>query len=271
LHRSASTPVRVKDSPRNLGVAAGRNQAANSAQGDLLLFLDDDAVLDEGAIAAAVQSIQRDPTVGAVAFNIQDPVTKLPALWFHPHSPRTWATSALEVSTVVGCACLVRAAAFNEMGGFWPGYFREVEEVDLSWRLLDAHWRITYEPTAVALHSERTSRHLEQSVRSNLLLVWRLFPPPLALRQTLVKLIIFFVRALRHRELAAFGRGLSGALALRASARSTPKLSRPSLDYLRRVHGPQGLGKRAQWSVRRLAPPPPRGGQPVDTNRVQSF
>jgi len=274
LPTAHDVPMREGGSPRNLGVAGGRNGAARLATGDHLLFVDDDAVLAPGAVSAAVTAMEGGPRIGAVAFRVVDPVTRAPALWYHPYDPARYAEVSFDASAVVGCGHAIRRCVFEELGGFWDGYFREVEEIDLSWRLLDAGWTIRYEPLAVVEHPERTARHLRASVTSNLLMVWRLLPRWLAVRQTVLKLLIFSARAVRHREVDDLALGLLDAVtASRRVRRERSPLSTSTVEYLRHVHAPQGFGKRLQWSLRSLAAPPLSGsaqaspGQPGAASR----
>jgi len=263
LPHDDGVPVRTGGSPHNLGVAGGRNAAARLAGGEHLLFVDDDAVLHEGAITAAVGRLEASPEVGAVAFRIVDPSSGRPTLWYHPYDREQFTRRDFEASTVIGCAAMFRRHAFDALGGFWDGYFRDFEEVDLSWRLIDAGWTIRYEPGAVVEHIDRLL-HTEPSTRSNLLAVWRLLPPGLMVRQTVVKLCVFAVRAAANRQLRQFASGVVGAVRLAPRARRERSvLSEATIAYLRRVHAPQGYGKRLQWSLRPLAPPAPRGGQPA--------
>jgi GT2 family glycosyltransferase len=253
--------VVLGSSPRNLGVAGGRNAAAALARGEVLVFLDDDAVLHGGALRAATAVLEQDPAVAAVAFSVVDPASGLPALWYHPYDPHVWRHRSFEANCVIGCGHALRRSDFEALGGFWDGYFRELEEIDLSWRLLDRRRVIAYEPGAVVSHPERHARHLRNSVRSNLLLLWRLLPTGLALRQALLKSALLLARALRHGELREYLRGLQeAARGLRGAGRAP--LGSETVRYLRRVHAPQGAGKRLQWSLRRLPAPPPQGGQP---------
>lgn len=61
-------------------------------------------------------------------------------------------TEAREVDWLSGCALLLRRTAFDEVGGFDPGYWMYVEDVDLGYRLREAGWRIRYEPAAQVTH-----------------------------------------------------------------------------------------------------------------------
>lgn len=252
----AGLDVRLGHSPENLGVAAGRNAAVALSGGEAVLFLDDDAILWPDAIARAVDALQAAPDVGAVAFRIVDPNTGATALWLYPVEAATWQDRSFDAPSFVGCGGLVRRDVFDRLGGFWTGYFREMEEIDFCWRLLDAGLRVRYEPQAVVEHIERDRRIYRYLVPGNLAMLWRLLPPRLALRQAAVKLPLFAARALRHGEAREF---LDGAAAtprlLRRASREPARLSSATVADLRRLYSRGGLGTRVQWSLRRLPPP----------------
>lgn len=253
---AAGVEIRMGSSPENLGVAGGRNAAAPLATGDALLFLDDDAILRPGAITQAVQALESAPDVGAVALRIVDPRTQRTALWYYPLDQAAWEGRRFDATTFIGCGGLIRRDLFERLGGFWTGYFREMEEVDLCWRVMGAGWRIRYEPEAVVEHIDRERRIYRYLVPGNLAMLWRLLPPGLALRQAAVKLPLFGLRAARHGELREF---LNGVMAtpgvLRRANRERPRLNDRTVEHLRRLHARGSLGQRAQWSVRRLPPP----------------
>ena len=51
-----------------------------------------------------------------------------------------------------GACVMVRRAAFDAVGGFDPAFFLYCEDVDLSWRLRAAGWRLRYVPQASLRH-----------------------------------------------------------------------------------------------------------------------
>ena len=61
------------------------------------------------------------------------------------------------VSYVPAAMIVVRATAFDDVGGFDPT-LRSGEDVDLVWRLDDAGWRCRYEPTVSVHHRPRATR-----------------------------------------------------------------------------------------------------------------
>jgi GT2 family glycosyltransferase len=251
LPETEGVTFRTGSTYENRGVAGGRNAAARLATGDWLLFLDDDALLRPGAAAAAVAAGSEGGT-GAVAFRVVDPDTGATAVWFYPEDASEHGEQSFDVAWVVGGGNLIRRDLFEALHGFWEGYFREMEEIDFSWRLLDAGWRIRYEPLAAIEHPERTARLYRYLVPSNILMLWRLLPLPLALRVTLVRLPLFAMRAIRHREVGEFVQGLRGLVAgAPRAARERDMLSPATVEHLRGLHAAGGVGKRLQWSVRR--------------------
>ncbi|MFU8840468.1 MAG: glycosyltransferase family 2 protein [Nitriliruptoraceae bacterium] len=57
-----------------------------------------------------------------------------------------------DVDWLSGCALGLRRTAVEQIGGFDPGYFLYVEDLDLGERLRAAGWRLGYEPAAVVEH-----------------------------------------------------------------------------------------------------------------------
>jgi N-acetylglucosaminyl-diphospho-decaprenol L-rhamnosyltransferase len=57
-----------------------------------------------------------------------------------------------DVDWLSGCALALRREAFEAVGGFDPGYFLYVEDVDLGVRLQAAGWRLRYTPSARVTH-----------------------------------------------------------------------------------------------------------------------
>jgi uncharacterized protein YbbK (DUF523 family) len=59
---------------------------------------------------------------------------------------------AAPVDYASGACLLVRRAAWEEVGGFDPGFFLFYEEIDFCLRLRRAGWETWFEPAAVAMH-----------------------------------------------------------------------------------------------------------------------
>jgi GT2 family glycosyltransferase len=168
--------------PENVGIPAGRNVGATAADAQLVMFLDDDAeLLDPGLLAAVVDRFKANPQLGAMAIRLIDEQGRTQ----RRHIPRVGARSGERsgpVTYFIGAACVVRAATFHGVEGFDGRFFYAMEEVDLSWRLLDAGWSIWYSADLQAFHPRTApSRHngyARLTARNRLWMAWRLLPAP---------------------------------------------------------------------------------------------
>ena len=133
----------------NRGPAAARNAARPFVTTPLIAFLDADVVAPPDWLDCVVGHFD-DPTVALVA----------PRVDGEPGSPLDLGTeparirAGTRVSYVPGAAVVVRAAAFDAVGGFDPT-LRFGEDVDLVWRLDEAGWGCRYEPASRVWHEPR--------------------------------------------------------------------------------------------------------------------
>ncbi|MEM9035822.1 MAG: glycosyltransferase [Actinomycetota bacterium] len=171
----------VVELEENLGIPGGRNAGAAAATGGLVFFFDDDAELvGDDVLAGALERFAADDHLAAVGLGIVDEHGERT----RRHQPRLGAGEAGPATSFPGGAVVVRAAAFDGVGGFEAAFFYALEETDLSWRLLDAGWGVRYEPSLLVRHP-RTSptRHeafVERTARNRVWLAHRSLPWPLA-------------------------------------------------------------------------------------------
>ncbi|MBX4192427.1 glycosyltransferase, partial [Candidatus Parcubacteria bacterium] len=139
---------------KNGGKANALTAGMRKAQGEILVILDADAVLSEGALHAFVRHFG-DPRVGAVAGKVYPAVlngflSKFQALEYAVgQNLEKRAFSALGVVGVVpGPAGAWRKDAILKAGGFPTDTL--VEDQDMTLTLMRQGWRIAYEPEAIA-------------------------------------------------------------------------------------------------------------------------
>jgi len=146
----------------NVGIPAGRNHGASFATSELIMFLDDDAkIITSDLLATAVTRFHNDNSLGVVALRILDEF----GATSRRHIPRVGSKSA-EVSGItagfLGGACIVRKKAWEEVNGYSGDLFYGMEETDLSWRIIDAGWKIFYDADLKVEHPHvEPSRHSE--------------------------------------------------------------------------------------------------------------
>lgn len=136
---------------RNRGPAAARNAGRTRVTTPLIAFVDDDVDLPHGSdwLAALLLHFD-DPRVGLVAPRVTGDPTSSLDLGDRPARIR----SGTRVSYVPAATIVVRADAFDDVGGF-DEQLRFGEDVDLVWRLDQAGWRCRYEPGVTVDHRPR--------------------------------------------------------------------------------------------------------------------
>jgi N-acetylglucosaminyl-diphospho-decaprenol L-rhamnosyltransferase len=175
---AAGTPrIRLIENPTNRGLSAAWNQGARAVDAPWILFLNPDAEIARGDLAALVQVGERRPDVAVVGPVIRNPdgtiyesgrpfpgvVQAVGHAFVGPFVPgnrftrayrqTTWDRSTeREVDWVSFSAMLVRRSAFDEVGGFDEGFWLYGEELDLCTRLRDAGWKVLASPALEVVH-----------------------------------------------------------------------------------------------------------------------
>ena len=139
---------------------AARNQAACASTGDIILFLDDDILLERDLLAAHLRNYE-DATVGAVGgFFLEpgeQPTDQLPAHYFRRHTGWIYFPHAhvarMDTGVFPSCNGSIRRELLFRAGGFDENYIRTLlDDTDLSCRLREMGVRIVHDPGARAYH-----------------------------------------------------------------------------------------------------------------------
>ena len=190
--------VAVVESERNLGVPGGRDLGVKESGTPIVGFLDDDATLGRGAMERICEVFAADDRVGAVSLHLvdEDGVTA------RRHVPRRGSAGAGEsgeVVTFLGGASAIRRAAYNEVGGYFNDLFYGHEELELSWRLIDAGWSIHYLADVDVSHPKTDiSRHADGwrlTGRNRVWIARRTLPWAIAIVHVIFWLLLGLVRA----------------------------------------------------------------------------
>lgn len=146
--------MRVVHLATNQGKATALNYGAMVAKHELLVCVDGDALLDSHALTWFVRCFQMNPQAGALTGNprIRNRTTLLGQLQVGEFSSiiglikRTNSVHG-RLFTVSGVVCAFRKCALNDARWWSPAAL--TEDVDVSWRIQLAHWRILFEPKAI--------------------------------------------------------------------------------------------------------------------------
>jgi peptidoglycan/xylan/chitin deacetylase (PgdA/CDA1 family)/glycosyltransferase involved in cell wall biosynthesis len=174
-------PLRVLER-ENQGAAVARNAGAAAAQGELLLFLDDDMEADPAMLAEHDRSHRDggDVVLGDLPLHPDSPTTLLSqgvGRWAERRRERL-ATPGTEVPvTELNTGQMsVSRSAFQELGGFDVAFTRDGlyggEDLDFGYRARKAGLRIVFNPAAISYNfydvdPARYTRRRRQAGRSN--------------------------------------------------------------------------------------------------------
>jgi len=150
----------------NLGFGGAANFAASQANGEFLVLLNDDAVVETGWLDALVDTAERRERCGAVGSTFLHPDGSLQeagsVVWNDGSSIAVGDGASIshccwnferKVDYCSGGSLLVRSSLWHEIGGlddrYYPAYY---EDVDLCMKIRQAGWEVWYQPASVVRH-----------------------------------------------------------------------------------------------------------------------
>lgn len=150
--------------------ACARTDAVATAQGEYLVFLDDDSYPTANAVARSIRYLDIHPRAAAVTGTVTLPDGSREA-------------SALP-AVPIGCALCIRKSALVAAGGFNRRLNRQAEEYDLAFRLLEAGYTLPRFEDIVYHHKKQpgvrsTPLVHRLDLRNNLVIARRYLPAKL--------------------------------------------------------------------------------------------
>lgn len=179
--------VRLIAMERNIGFGRANNAALERTRAPWVLLLNPDAaLLDDSTLARLVASLDARPRAAVVGPLLRTSegrtwhsVPPFPSvrhelvrgIGLHLLIPRRaldrWLAKEHRdhgvpgpADWLTGACLLVRGEVLRAIGGFDPALFLYGEDFDLCWRLRNAGWDVTLDPTVTVLHEGGTSRTL---------------------------------------------------------------------------------------------------------------
>ncbi len=170
--------VRCRQFERNLGFAAGNNQALTEARADILLFLNQDTVVHHAWVAEMVNVLRDQPDLGAVYANQilpADPEFAAADRYGPPQRANVWqltwggyarCLSRPPQTTLVPTPCLsggafgMRRAVLARLETLFDAdYGSYGEDIDLGLRLQLGGYGVALAPQAVVFHATGSGLH----------------------------------------------------------------------------------------------------------------
>jgi N-acetylglucosaminyl-diphospho-decaprenol L-rhamnosyltransferase len=172
--------VRLIRNPVNIGFAQAVNQALGLCEGQYILLLNPDVVLEETALSQLVALLASDPAIGAAGPAIRHITGRLrvlsggrqPTLWrmfthatllsrFSRRVPLLEGLNLLsgihddrprDVEWLTGACLMLRRDALDSVGPLSERWFMYAEDLELCHRLDGAGWRLVHLPSAQIVH-----------------------------------------------------------------------------------------------------------------------
>ncbi len=165
----------IIENAQNLGYSGGNNvgiEAALDAQADWVWILNNDVIVDPGALGAMLASVEDKPRAAAVAGKVF--YADRPGVLWMTWGRVTWLQSLIalvgqdrldgpaydgvrEVAWLPGCSLLMRAQALRDVGYFDDNFFAYHEDVDWAARARARGWHLWYTSAARVEHRVHAS------------------------------------------------------------------------------------------------------------------
>ena len=179
--------VELIENSQNVGFSTANNQALRKAQGEYIMILNPDTLIQEDTLLILKKRLDENPRLGAVGCKLLNPDgsyqinsrRSFPTPWvafsrivglsrIFPKS-RLFGQYNLtyldpdvetEVDVLSGSLMMLRKKALEQVGYFDEEYFMYGEDIDLSYRIKKAGWKTIYTPQTKAIHykGESTKR-----------------------------------------------------------------------------------------------------------------
>ncbi len=160
--------VRYLRNETNLGFLHSCNRGAAEARGRYLLLLNNDALVQDGAIDALAATFDRFPDAGLVGAKLyfeDGSLQEAGGIVFSDGSAMNYGRAddprkpeynyVRDADYCSGAAIMLPLALWRELGGFDEYYVRAYyEDTDLAFRVRGAGYRVLYQPFAKVVHSE---------------------------------------------------------------------------------------------------------------------
>ncbi|MFL6135741.1 MAG: glycosyltransferase family 2 protein [Nocardioidaceae bacterium] len=166
--------VRVVQPGSNTGFAGGCNLGARLASGDVVAFVNSDAVVRPTARRALAGALRAgDVGIASGSLRLRDrpevinsagnPVHYLGLSWAGGlGEPATDHARPRSVASACGGLMALRRETWEALGGFYEPMFAYCEDVELSLRCWQRGWSVRYVPEAVATHDYQFSRNSQK-------------------------------------------------------------------------------------------------------------
>ncbi|MDX1618921.1 MAG: glycosyltransferase family 2 protein [Balneolaceae bacterium] len=266
--------VRIVTLDRNYGYCGGNNRGARKANGDLLVFLNNDVQVEPDWLSKLNECFQAHPDAAALQPKMRS--CDNPAYFEYAGAAggfldrygypfcrgRLFDTleedlgqydDASELLWASGAALAIRKEQFEELGGFDEDFEFHMEEIDLCWQLWNRGHKVRFCPDSIVYHlgggsmPMHSPRKVYYNYRNNLVMLLKNYTNRSLWRRLPVRILLDFLAGFRLMVMGGW--------------EEFKALCQAYLDFIRRIPGV--LRKRKQLQMERTVHSEPRPLLPV--------
>lgn len=164
--------IKTKKLEKNLGFAYPNNIGAKIANGDLLLFLNNDTIVTPNFLVELVKTINSNPTIAICQSFLLKPDNTIDSsgdfvdTLGRAFSSRIKQPVFQKILSARGASMLMKKEIFFKLGGFDENFFVSFEDVDLGWRANIAGYDVVLSPKSLVYHlGSQTIKNLNNEVQ----------------------------------------------------------------------------------------------------------
>ena len=139
--------VKVHHLHKNRGYTGGNNFGAKMAQGEFIIFVNDDVIVDPMWISELVKITETDNSNIAAVSGYD-----IPMKFFGSKIDISKVLSVKECAIASGCVWLIRKSAWEQIGPLREEFFCTWEEYEWSWRAFLSGYKIYSTPHSFVFH-----------------------------------------------------------------------------------------------------------------------
>jgi len=198
--------IRYIQLDKNYGCPGGRNRGLPYCKGDFILFCDNDGVLHKKAVENAVSFIIQHKDCAVVSGSVKDfnNESEIDTSYILLSSPTLKGTNFFQ-----GGISLHRKSIYREIGNYPDDYIYGGEETYLSYRILDAGYKIVRSEQVILWHkrSELARNYSKEAIQgwgNALMNAYQLFPIEYFLSYFIYFFTIYPIYAIRRGFLKTY-------------------------------------------------------------------
>lgn len=161
VHDIASAYDKVRRVPiERSGLSVARNYGVDGAHGEIIVYTDDDCIVEPDWLQWIALAFHENPNAGCVGGPNLPPLPesiRQAVIAAAPGSASHVLLSDTKAEHLPGCNLAVRRDVFDKIGGFDPMFRTAGDDVDFCWRVMEAGYELGFHPAAFVWHYRRAT------------------------------------------------------------------------------------------------------------------